>query len=271
MSDLRGIYSATLTPFDDGLRPDASVAIPYYRGLLENGCDGLNVLGTTGEAMSVGVADRVAYMEALAGALPRKRLMAGTGASALGDAVTLTRACLDAGFSAALVIPPFYYRDTGDEGILRFFDAFFSRVQPRERSIMLYNFPRMSGATFHPDVVRRLLVAFPDIICGLKDSSNNVQLENDLHAVDPSLSIFPGSEALLASARAGGLAGCISGSVCLWPDKAQKAWRSGDARDLEAVEVLRDSLEGRPLIGAVRARVAQEQRNPAWLRSIPPL
>lgn len=271
MSDPRGIYAATLTPFDDDLRPDASTAIPYYRGLLENGCDGLNVLGTTGESMSIGVADRVAYMESLVSALPRERLMAGTGASALSDAVVLTRACLSAGYSAALVIPPFYYSDTGDEGIMRFFDALFARVDPPKRSIMLYNFPRMSGATFTPDVLRRLLVAFPDVICGLKDSSNSVELEADLHAVDASLAVFPGSEALLASARQGGLAGCISGSVCLWPDKAQQAWCSGDARDFEAVAVLRDSLEGRPLIGTVRARVAEQQRNPAWLRSIPPL
>ncbi|HET7813959.1 MAG TPA: dihydrodipicolinate synthase family protein [Candidatus Baltobacteraceae bacterium] len=266
-----GIYAATLTPFDGDLRPDPALAIPYYRGLLENGCDGLNVLGTTGESMSIGTADRVAYMEALAQALPRERLMAGTGASALSDAVTLTRACLDAGYSAALVIPPFYYRDMGDDGIVRFFDALFSRVQPRERSIMLYNFPRMSGTTFTPELVSRLLVAFPGVICGLKDSSNKLELEIALHDLDASLAIFPGSEALLASARTNGFAGCISGSVCLWPSQAQQAWRSGEPRALEAVEVLRDSLEGRPLIGTVRARVAQEQRNPAWLRSIPPL
>lgn len=270
-TQLQGVFSAVLTPFDAEFRPDPVPAIPYYRDLLARGCDGLNVLGTTGEAMSVGLADRLAFMEPVAAALPREQMMVGTGASALADAVKLTRAAFDLGFSAALVIPPFYYREATDEGILRFFDALFERVGPPQDSIVLYNFPRMSGITFHPDLVDRLVKAFPGIICGLKDSSNTLDLEREIHRRHPNLAVFPGSEVLLADARTDGFAGCISGSVCLWPDLAARVWREGSAADTEQLVELRQSLSGTPLIEAVRLRVTRETNDPRWLRSVPPL
>ncbi|MFN2449759.1 MAG: dihydrodipicolinate synthase family protein [Candidatus Baltobacteraceae bacterium] len=271
MSVVRGIIAAVLTPFDSSLRPDSALAIPYYRDLLANGCDGLNVLGTTGEAMSLGLHERLRFMQSLASALPCDRLMTGTGASALGDAVLLTRAAFECGYRAALIIPPFYYRDASADGITAFFDALFSRVNPPQQSIMLYNFPRMSGITFEPELCGRLLREFPGIICGLKDSSNKPELERAIHALDPAVAVFPGSEALLSNALEDGLAGCISGSVCLWAPQTQAAWRSGDPRALEAVAAMRDALEGRSLIRAVRQRVAEHRNEPAWLRSLPPL
>jgi len=271
LSAPRGILAATLTPFDEEFFPDATLAIPYYAELLQSGCDGLNVLGTTGEAMSIGLQSRLRFMELLASALPVGRMTCGTGASALEDAVQLTRLAIDAGFGAALVIPPFYYRDSGERGVLRFFDALFARVHPPRGRIMLYNFPRMSGYEFSPELLARLLSEFPGLICGIKDSSNNMRLEQDWHAAHPELAIYPGSEALLADARRHGFAGCISGSVCLWAAQAKEAWTSGDAAALERVEVLRDALEGMPLIGAVRERVAGARSEPAWTRSMPPL
>lgn len=268
---LNGVFSAVLTPFDADFRPDADKAIRYYRDLLARGCDGLNVLGTTGEAMSVGLADRLSLMESIAAALPRERMMVGTGASALADAVQLTRAAFDLGFAAALVIPPFYYRDATDAGITRFYGALFERVRPPQESILLYNFPRMSGITFHPGLVDRLVKDFPGIICGVKDSSNTLDLEREIHRRHPDLAMFPGSEVLLADARTDGFAGCISGSVCLWPDLAARVWREGLAKDSDELVELRQSLSGTPLIEAVRSRVAQERNDPSWSRSAPPL
>lgn len=270
-TQLRGVFAAVLTPFDADFRPDPAKAIPYYRDLLAGGCDGLNVLGTTGEAASVGLEHRLQFMEAVAAQLPTDRMMTGTGAAALSDAVRLTHAAFDLGFSAALVIPPFYYRDASDEGILAFFTALFERAAPPPRSILLYNFPRMSGITFHADLVDRLLNAFPGIIRGIKDSSNTLDLEREIHRRHPDLELFPGSEVLLADARSDGFAGCISGSVCLWPRLAARVWRDADAADVERLVALRQSLAGPPLIETVRTRVARERNDPAWLRSIPPL
>ncbi len=149
-------------------------------------------------------------------------MMTGTGASALADAVRLTRAAIDLRFSAALIIPPFYYRDATDEGIVRFFDALFERVAPTERSVVLYNFPRMSGITFHPDLVDRLIREFPGIICGIKDSSNTLDLEREIHRRRPDLAVFPGSEILLADAPCSSLRSPKSRV----PVAPRRAWRN---------------------------------------------
>lgn len=220
--------------------------------------------------MSVAVADRLRFMESAAGGLPGKKLMVGTGATALHDAITLTKAAFALGFSAALVIPPFYYRDISDAGIVQFFDVLLRAVQPPKGGVFLYNFPRMSGITFHADLVDKLLAEFPDAIGGMKDSSNDLVLERDLHARHAGFALFPGSEEFLPDVLAEGLAGCISGSVCLWPELAAQAWKDRDSDKAMQVRELRRALPA-PFIRAVRERVAAEQKNGAWLRSIPPL
>jgi 4-hydroxy-tetrahydrodipicolinate synthase len=268
---MRGIWSAVLTPVDERLAPDASRAVPYYEELLRSGCDGVNLLGTTGEAMSFSVAQRVAFMERIASSsLPAGQTMAGTGAASLADAVTLTRAAFACNFAAALVMPPFFFRDASDDGILAFFDALFTRSRPPEGRVLLYNFPRMSGVTFRPALVDRLVLAFPGMIAGMKDSSNDERLQTQTIVRHPNLSVFPGSESGLLDALRRGVAGCISGSVALWPQLAQSVFRDRDEeRDRELTQ-RRASLDGLPFIATVRRRVAQSQSDPAWERAMPP-
>jgi len=268
---LRGVIAATLTPFQSDAIPDAAKAIPYYAELLSDGCDGLNLLGTTGEGVSIALADRLAFMEAIASSsLPRERLIVGTGAAALGDAIRLTRAAFDFGFAAALVIPPFYYRDASDAGIAAFYGALADAVRPPQARLLLYNFPRMSGITFTPELVAQVIESCGPAIGGVKDSSNEPALESALHARFPQLAIYPGSETLLGDARERGFAGCISGSVCLWPQFAQRVWRDGDSAALDELTRARSAL-GQPLISAVRRRVSAKRSDSGWLTSALPL
>jgi len=267
---LTGVWSAVLTPVDERYDPDAACAVDYYRDLLRDGIDGINLLGTTGEAMSFSVDQRLRLMEAVAAGVPRERTMCGAGASALGDAIRLTRAASELGFAAALVMPPFFFRDAGDDGIVRFFDALLSSTGPLRSTIVLYNFPRMTGITFRPELVDRLIDAFPGVIGGMKDSSNDVALQRAILERHPALRVFPSTEATLPQAKAYGAAGCISGSVCLWPQAAHAAYASGDASAATAIREGREALEGAPLIAQVRARVAKARNDDIWLRSMVP-
>lgn len=220
--------------------------------------------------MSIAVADRLGFMEALAPSLPRNQVMIGTGASALRDAIKLTSRAFSLGFAAALVIPPFYYRDVPDSGILRYFDALLSAVNPPPRGILLYNFPRMSGITFHTGLVEQLIERYPGIIGGMKDSSNTLELERDLHTRYPDLAILPGSEELLPEVLDDEFAGCISGSVCLWVELAADAWKNRNRPQAEEVARLRRQVTP-PIIVSVREAVARQTGSQAWLRSVPPL
>lgn len=268
---LQGVCAAVITPLDEAFSPDGSLAVPYYRDLLSRGCDALNVLGTTGEAMSLPLVQRRAFMEALAGGgLPRDRMMIGTGAPALADAIELTRAAFTIGFAGALVMPPFFYRDASDDGVLQFFDALLGAVDPPRGGVLLYNFPRMSGITFSPHLTRRLVETFGDVIGGVKDSSNDAALQKALGEAHPQLAVFPSSEEDLTKARECGYAGCISGSVALWPELAARVWR-GAASEQAALSEKRRRLAGKPLIAEVRRQVAQATGEAAWNRSVPPL
>jgi 4-hydroxy-tetrahydrodipicolinate synthase len=109
VSALSGVIAAVATPVEPNGEPDCARATKLARFLLDNGCNGLNVLGTTGEATSFSLAQRQRVMTAYRDAgLPLNRLMVGTGAAAVADAVALTRHAADLGFAGALVLPPFY-------------------------------------------------------------------------------------------------------------------------------------------------------------------
>jgi 4-hydroxy-tetrahydrodipicolinate synthase len=267
---LSGIWAAAVTPVHADLQPDAERAVIYYGELLDSGCSGINLLGTTGEAMSFSVQQRVGLMQAItASGLPRERFMTGTGAASLDDAVSLNVAAHACGFAASLVMPPFFYRDAGDDGVVAWFDALLSRTAGRQLPILLYNFPKMSGTTFGVELTGTLIERFGSIIAGIKDSSNDQQLQRDLIAAFPQLRVFPGSEGYLTHARGYGAAGCISGTVALWPALARDVWNGNDASSAELTR-LRDSV-GHPLIANVRARIAQARKDDAWLRAVPPL
>lgn len=268
---LRGIWSAAITPIDSTLSPDSAKAMAYYRDLLARGCDGLNLLGTTGEAMSLGVDQRLRFMEEIArSGLPMQRVMVGTGAASLDDAARLTRCAFESGFTAALIMPPFFFRDAGDDGVAAFLDALFDRVRPPESSVLLYNFPRMSGITLHPDLVDRIVDACPGIVAGIKDSSNDRALQAELLLRHPEFAIFPGSESYLLDAGRAGAAGCISGSVALWPLLARDAF-AGNGAQMKRLETLRRSLDALPMIPAVRYLIAKERGDESWMRPMPPL
>jgi 4-hydroxy-tetrahydrodipicolinate synthase len=271
MSAIRGIWAAALTPVTADFQPDAAKAIPYYRELLENGCDGINVLGTTGEAMSFSAGQRERYMRALASSgLPMQRLMAGTGAASLGDAIALTRTALECGFAAALIMPPFFYREARDEGIAAFFDALIAAVKPPPKSLLLYNFPQMSGVVLHADLVDRLVAASGDRIFGMKDSSNDARLRAEIGGRLPGFSIFPGSEIDLAEAQRRGAAGCISGSVALWPQLAKNVFEDLDEAQAAELGRRRSALYGVPLVGAMRYLIASLRGEPEWEYAMPP-
>lgn len=266
-----GIWAAAITPVDADLQPDAAKAVPYYRDLLAGGCDGVNLLGTTGEAMSFSAEQRLRFMEAVAaGGVPVERTMAGTGAASLADAVRLTRRAIDLGFAAALVMPPFFFRAVPDEGIVAFYDQLLARADVPPGSMLLYNFPRMSGITLHADLVEALVARSAGRIFGIKDSSNDPLLQSAIHARLPEFRIFPGSESGLLAAKARGAAGCISGSVALWAPLAKEVFESGDPVKAAELDERRAALNGAPLVGAVRRLTAKLRNDPAWERAMPP-
>src|SRR5829696_9476550 len=113
---LKGVLAAVLTPMDEDLNPDHQVFAAHCHRLLAAGCHGLSVFGTTGEANSLSVNERLSALEALVeSGIPAQRLLPGTGSCALTDTARLSRGALEAGTAGVLVLPPFYYKGVGDD------------------------------------------------------------------------------------------------------------------------------------------------------------
>jgi 4-hydroxy-tetrahydrodipicolinate synthase len=269
---LSGVIAAIATPVDENGAPDVKRAINLARYLLDNGCDGLNVLGTTGEATSFSVDERKSVMDAYkANGLPLQRLMVGTGAASVSDAVALTRHAAELGFAGALVLPPFYYKGVPDEGLIAYIDTLIKATERKPISIYLYHFPAMSGVPWHVPLIRRLLDSFPSRIAGLKDSSGDMAYARSAAAISRNFAVFPSTEAALLEARQRDFAGCISATANLNADLCAQAWSQGDGAALDAAVAIRKLFDGKPLVSGVKALLAHIHGDPALSRVRPPL
>ncbi len=274
-----GVNAAVLTPLREDLSPDVSLMAARCRHLLANGCDGLGILGTTGEATSFSVAERIAVMEGLVEAgIPAARLLPGTGCAALTDSVALTRRARDLGCPGVLMLPPFYYKNVPDDGLFAYFAEVVSRVGGGI-AIYLYNFPQQSALPFSLDLIGRLRTSFPGTFRGVKDSSgdydNMVAMIRAFGA--DGFEVYSGSdEFLLRLLREGG-AGCITAAANVNSRAGAavlSAFRAGDWAAAEAAQAVltatRRACTSVPLIAGLRELVARETGDSAWRRIRPP-
>jgi 4-hydroxy-tetrahydrodipicolinate synthase len=269
---LDGVIAAIATAVNDDGEPDCERSIALAGFLLANGCDGLNVLGTTGEATSFSLDQRRRVMTAYAhSGLPLSRMMVGTGAAALADAIALTRHAAELGFAGALVLPPFYYKAVADDGLVAVIEAIVTATAAEPIPLYLYHFPAQSGLHWHVALVRRLLHTFGERIVGLKDSSGDMAYAREAAGILPRFKVFPSTEAALPEARSGTFAGCISATANLNADLCARAYRSGDVAALGQAVAIRKLFDGKALVPGVKALLAHIHDDPQWRRVEPPL
>ena len=273
-----GVWSPVLVPLRPDLGIDSERFVAHARRLLDQGCHGLALFGTTSEANSFSVSERRDLVEEVvrAGIAP-ERLMVGTGCCALTDSVELTRHAMETGCRHVLMLPPFYYKEMTDEGLFRSFAEVIERVGNTDLRVFLYHLPKLSGVPVTEGLIALLVDAFPDVVAGVKDSSgdwSNTQMMLDRF---PGLAIFPGSEVfLLDGLRAGG-AGCITATSNVNAAGARAvfdAWNAGadgaDARQAAATAVRR-AIDRHPGIPAQKFLIAHHRNDPAWRAVRPPM
>jgi 4-hydroxy-tetrahydrodipicolinate synthase len=273
-----GVWCPVLTPVDQHLRPDALRFVAHARWLLDEGCHGLVVFGTTGEANSFSVEERIEFLEAIVEAgLPRDRMLVGTGCCALTDTVRLTSHALSLGVAGVLALPPFYYKNLSDEALANSFDQVIQRVGDSDFKLYLYHFPSLSGVPITPGLLERLRAAYPETLAGVKDSSGDWNNTRLLIERFPELAIFPGAETLLLPALQAGGAGCISASCNVNTRHIRTLYDDFKAggRDLEQqqeqLNAVRKVLQLRPMIPVMKHLIGDVRRDPAWRRVRPPL
>lgn len=274
---LKGIFSPVLTPFNPDYTPDPVRLQRHCRWLLEQDV-GLAIFGTNSEANSLSVAEKRRLLGALLEAgLPAARMMPGTGACALPDAIELTRAAVEAGCGGVLMLPPFYYKGVSEEGLYRAFASVIDAVADERLRIYLYHIPPVSQVPITRGLIARLLKAYPRAIAGMKDSSgdwNNTKAMLEEFAPQ-GFDVFAGSENFLLANLRGGGAGCITATGNVNPGaivQLYKTWQGSEADAQQAkLDATRAVFAQFPMIPAMKAAIAWKSGRDAWRTVRPPL
>ncbi|MEM7189334.1 MAG: dihydrodipicolinate synthase family protein [Pseudomonadota bacterium] len=272
---LRGVIAPNLTPFNEDLTIAEGLFLDHAAWLIDQGCVGLAPFGTTGEALSIGMEERIALLEKLCARVDPAKIVPGTGLTAGPDTVRLTQHAVDMGCAGAMTLPPFYYKGVSDDGLFDYFQWLIETVNRPALKIYLYHIPQVSGVAIPPSVTRRLFEAFPDVVVGIKDSSGVWENTEQLLAID-GLIVYPAQENTLVEGHALGAAGCISATANLNSSaitrliKSIEAGTPDNALNAE-VSAFRKLVAGAGPIPAQKALLTHWTGDARWSRLRPPL
>jgi len=272
------VCAAIATPFGaHTLAVDLPLLAAHARWLCDNGCDGLVLFGTTGEAASLSAGEKSAVLQHLIDAgIPARSLLVGVSGCAIPEVIELTRYAARLCCAGALLMPPFFFKAVSPQGAARFYDEVIAGCGTELPPLYLYHIPQNSGVPVDAALTARLLEHHGERIRGYKDSSGQWANTTEILRSFPQLEVFVGSEVfLLDTLRAGG-AGCISASVNVQPAAVRRVydeWRCARADALQAhASAVRRTLEGAgPIISATKTALAGIHREPAWALPRPPL
>ena len=273
----RGVIAPILTPFNDDFTIATDLYVAHARHLLDTGCAAIAPFGTTGEALSVGIDERLAAIRALIdGGVDPGKMIAGTGLSNVRDTARLSRGCLELGCVAVMTLPPFYFKDVTEEGLYSYFEQLLAAVGPAAR-ILLYHIPPVAIVGLSPRLVARLHRVFPEQIVGIKDSSGDWSNTRALLAID-GLIVYPGSELPLLDALELGASGCISATANLNGSAIGRVIELYDSGQLDAARALhdevmrfREAVQNYSPIPAQKRLLAISSGDQRWARVRPPL
>jgi 4-hydroxy-tetrahydrodipicolinate synthase len=273
---LHGILAPVVTPFGRDLAPDAERLVAHCRRLLAAGA-GLAPFGTTSEGNSLSVEEKTELLDRLVEAgIEPGRLLPGTGTCALPDTVRLTRHAVARGCAGVLLLPPFYYKNVGEDGLYASVSEVIERVGSERLAVYLYHIPPVAQVGFPLALVERLVRAYPATIAGIKDSSGDWSHTQALIAQGlDDFRVFSGSETfLLRNLRAGG-AGSISATANVSAQAIVELYREWQGPRADALQARLDQVRGIfqrfPMIAALKAAIAAFTGDDGWLRVRPPL
>lgn len=277
---IHGVHCAAATPVTADGTPDLKLFAAHCRALLDEGCHGIAMMGTTGEANSFGLDQRKALIDAaIEGGTPAETLLPGTSAPSVADTVALSGYALKAGAKGVVLLPPYYYKDVTDKGLFRFYARVIEGVGDDRLRVVLYHIPQVSQIPLSLDLVARLMAEFPGIVCGIKDSAGEFANMRALCERFPDLGVLAGADPLMLPLLRIGGAGCITACANLRADALRLVWDAWQdparAEDVEAAQAR--IVEWRTLattyvqLPTIKAMVARRRGDKGWLNVMPPL
>ena len=271
-----GVNVAVLTAMRPDLTVDLDVMAAHSRWLLEQGANGLGVLGTTGEANSLGISERLHLMEGLVErGLPADKMLPGVGVPAISDTVAMARRAAELGCRGCLVLPPFFYKNPSEDGLFAYYSEIIQRVGGA-LALYFYHFPAQSAVPITVSLIERLLRAHPGAMRGIKDSTgdwSNTKSYIDNFAAD-GFEVYCGDDGhLLQNLQAGG-AGSISAASNVSAAINARVYANWENREAvsaqQTLTAMRAAITAAPLIPGLKALVARHTGEADWETIRPP-
>ena len=198
------LLTAMVTPFKPDGALDTDAAARLATQLVDAGCDGLVLSGTTGESPTTTDDEKIELLRAVLDAVgDRARIIAGAGTYDTAHSVHLAKACAAAGAHGLLVVTPYYSRPS-QSGLLAHFTAV---ADATDLPVILYDIPPRSVVPIEWDTVRTL-ASHPNIVA-IKDAKGDLHGGGQIIA-ETGLAYYSGDDALNLPWLAVGAVGFIS-------------------------------------------------------------
>lgn len=276
---IEGVFCAAATPLKADGSPDLALFGAHAKALIEDGCHGIAMLGSTGEANSFSMAERMALLEAaLAGGTRPDQLLPGTSSCAISDAIALTRHAVGLGVRATVLLPPFYYTAFSDESLFRFYARIIEGVGDSRLRVVLYHIPMLTGVPISHELIAMLRREFPETVIGIKDSDGKLANMQQMVARFPGFAVLAGADPLLLPLLESGGAGCITATSNLVArdlrlvfDHWREPARAGDVAAAQArIIAWRELTNSYTQLPTVKAMLARRRGDRGWLNVLPP-
>ena len=266
MSKIKGIYAASMSVLNDDLTLDIKKTIEHAEMVIDNGCHGVAIFGSTGQAQLIPVSEKINLLNQLISSKHKEKYIIGTGLNSLGETINLMRVSKSLGFKRFLIMPPAYYK-YGDKEVIEFYSKIVQAISDCE--IVLYNFEKLCGYKFTVDCVEKLVKKFPKNIIGVKDSSynlfENLKIDN--------FSILPGSESKLFIGLQLGCSGIITATCNATSKLARKVYDDFISGDVQTVNDnlcdIRSEFEKYNLISGLHTFFGKNEK--CYRNLLPPL
>ena len=266
MTSIRGIYAASMSIFKEDFSLNLDQTIKHAENLIDKGCHGVVILGSTGQAQLISVKEKIELIERLSNSSQKNNFIIGTGNNSLTETINIMKHSKENGFNLFLLMPPAYYK-YGDEGAYIYYSKIIDKIS--DCKIILYNFEKLCGYAFSIDVVERLVKDFPNQIVGVKDSTYNLYEKLKIN----NFLIFLGSETKLLKGLELGCNGIISAVCNVTAPIARKVYDDFINKKPQTVNkklcAIRKAFDKHNLISALHSFKLNE--NSVYNKLLPPL
>lgn len=215
MNEPQGLFVAAVTPFDARGQFQRTWQQAHFAWLQEHSVNGVLVTGTNGEGPSLSADERRAVIDAAVANRQSMQLIAGTGTPSLNETIALSRYALEAGVDAVLVLPPFFFRDAPEAGLIRYYQTLCDALDGR---MLFYHIPRVSGVPITHGLIEAVRNSHPQQCYGIKDTGGDAGQTGELVQAFPPWCVMGGSDHLMLANLQAGVRGQISGLANAFPE-----------------------------------------------------